>query len=234
MITIIFDQFWKTLKKTFHNHHWWFLISLNLNSHSWQIFSHNVRHTIHNNNCMKMSTVTDGSTISLSTTISQSLHHRHSVHQHTVLLPLEKCGWCYNCNKLVSWPVSDNNSRHGPHLAPWCHSAFYCFRGRAGQDNYYKSRLFVDWSVFLLQAILCLILRSNTSHTRPLERMPQQVWSIILKSYSIRDLIIQLLSYYHRHPSFYKYGLLETKHEFISELELFWTSFSITKIVHLF
>ena len=161
----IFEDF----KKTFHNHHWWFLISLNLNSHSWQIYSvsHNVRHTIHNNNCMKMSTVTDGSTISLSTTISQSLHHRHSVHQHTVLLPLEKCGWCYNCNKLVSWPVSDNNSRHGPHLAPWCHSAFYCFRGRAGQDNYYKSRLFVDWSVLLLQAILCLILRSNTSHTRP-------------------------------------------------------------------
>ena len=223
MITIIFDQFLKALKKTFHNHHWWFLISLNLNSHSWQIYSvsHNVRHTIHNNNCMKMSTVTDGSTISLSTTISQSLHHRHSVHQHTVLLPLEKCGWCYNCNKLVSWPVSDNNSRHGPHLAPWCHSAFYCFRGRAGQDNYYKSRLFVDWSVFLLQAILCLILRSNTSYTRPLERMPQQVWSIILKSYSIRDLIIQLLSYYLSHPSFYKYGLLETKHESISELELF-------------
>ena len=109
-----------------------------------------------------MSTVTDGSTISLSTTISQSLHHRHSVHQHTVLLPLEKCGWCYNCNKLVSWPVSDNNSRHGPHLAPWCHSAFYCFRGRAGQDNYYKSRLFVDWSVFcsrLFCALYCAQIR---------------------------------------------------------------------------
>ena len=54
-------------------------------------------------------------------------------------------------------------------MAPTQHPSvirLYCFKGRAGQYNY-KSRLFLDWSVFQLQAILCLILRYDTSHTRP-------------------------------------------------------------------
>ena len=168
MITIIFDQFLKTLKKPFTITTDDFL-SLWISTH---IHDRYIPYLIMYVILYITTTVWKCQLLQMAALyhcppLSHNLYITDTLCTSAALLPLEKCGWCYNCNKLVSWPVSDNNSHHGQHLAPWCHSAFYCFRGRAGQDNYYNSRLFVDWSVFLLQAILCLILRSNTSHTRP-------------------------------------------------------------------